>query len=87
MTAYEKKVTNVTSSMPETDKPKVYWMWGDILGTAGLNSTANELIEEAGGVNRTDKTVKALIIHAPPPAWKSAQEFRERLMGMPSPGE
>jgi iron complex transport system substrate-binding protein len=51
MTAYEKKVTDVTSAMTETDKPKVYWMWGDILGTAGLNSTANELIEKAGGVN------------------------------------
>ena len=51
MTEYEKKVTDVTSSMADTDKPKVYWMWGDILGTAGLNSTANELIEKAGGVN------------------------------------
>ena len=51
MTAYEKKVADVTSSMTETDKSKVYWMWGDILGTAGLNSTANELIEKAGGVN------------------------------------
>ncbi|MGV8175157.1 MAG: ABC transporter substrate-binding protein [Methanothrix sp.] len=51
MTAYEAKVTDVTSTLNETDKPKVYWMWGDILGTAGLNSTANELIEKAGGVN------------------------------------
>jgi len=51
MTEYEKKVTDVTSSMNDTDKPKIYWMWCDILGTAGLNSTANELIEKAGGVN------------------------------------
>jgi len=51
MIAFEKKVTNVISSMPESEKPKVYWMWGDILGTAGLNSTANELIEKAGGLN------------------------------------
>lgn len=51
MAAYEKKVTNVTSSIPQEEKPKVYWMWSDILGTAGLNSTANELIEKAGGVN------------------------------------
>jgi iron complex transport system substrate-binding protein len=51
MSTYEAKVTDVTSSLDETDKPKVYWMWGDILGTAGLNSTANELIEKAGGVN------------------------------------
>lgn len=51
MEAYEKKVTNVTSVISETDRPKVYWMWGDVLGTAGLNSTANELIEKAGGVN------------------------------------
>jgi iron complex transport system substrate-binding protein len=26
-------------------------MWNDILGTAGLNSTANSLIEMAGGIN------------------------------------
>jgi iron complex transport system substrate-binding protein len=26
-------------------------MWGDAYGTAGLNSTANELIDRAGGVN------------------------------------
>lgn len=51
MEAYEKKVTNVTSVISEADRPKVYWMWGDVLGTAGLNSTANELIEKAGGVN------------------------------------
>lgn len=51
MTRYEEKVTNVTSSIPEGEKPKVYWMWSDILGTAGLNSTANDLIEKAGGVN------------------------------------
>ncbi len=51
MSMYEAKVTDVTSSLDEADKPKVYWMWGDILGTAGLNSTANELIEKAGGVN------------------------------------
>ena len=37
--------------------------------------------DDSGWINRTNKTVKALIIHAPPPAWKSAQEFRDRLMG------
>lgn len=42
--------------------------------------------DDSGWINRTDNTVKALIIHAPPPAWKSAQEFRERLMGRPSAG-
>lgn len=42
--------------------------------------------DDSGWINRTDNTVKALIIHSPPPAWKSAQEFRERLMGRPSTG-
>ncbi|NPV61025.1 MAG: ABC transporter substrate-binding protein [Methanotrichaceae archaeon] len=51
MKLYEKKVTDDTSTIPQEEKPKVYWMWGDILGTAGLKSTANELIEKAGGVN------------------------------------
>lgn len=51
MKTYEEKVTNITSSIPEAKKPKVYWMWNDILGTAGLNSTANSLIEMAGGIN------------------------------------
>jgi mannose-6-phosphate isomerase-like protein (cupin superfamily) len=43
--------------------------------------------DDSGWINRTNKTVKALIIHAPPPAWKSAQEFRERLMGRPGTRE
>ena len=43
--------------------------------------------DNSGWINRTNKTVKALIIHAPPPAWKLAQEFRERLMGRPSTRE
>lgn len=43
--------------------------------------------DDSGWINRTDKTVKALIIHAPPPAWKSTQEFRERLMGKPGTRE
>jgi len=51
MDKYMKKVTDVTGSLSAEEKPTVYWMWGDIYGTAGINSTANDLIEKAGGVN------------------------------------
>jgi quercetin dioxygenase-like cupin family protein len=37
--------------------------------------------DEMGWKNRTDKVVKGLIIHAPSPAWKSAQEFLYRVKG------
>ncbi len=50
MDKYMKKVTDVTGTLSVTEKPTVYWMWGEY-GTAGLNSTANDLIERAGGVN------------------------------------
>ncbi|WP_321428869.1 ABC transporter substrate-binding protein [uncultured Methanolobus sp.] len=49
-----KKVTDVTDTMDEDDKPTVYWMWSDVYGTAGKISTANDLIEKAGGVNVLD---------------------------------
>ncbi|HIH95481.1 TPA: iron ABC transporter substrate-binding protein [Methanosarcina acetivorans] len=45
------KVTDVTGALSPEEKPTVYWMWGDVYGTAGLNSTANDLVERAGGVN------------------------------------
>lgn len=45
------KVTSVTSTLTNEQKPTVYWMWGDVYGTAGQASTANQLIEKAGGVN------------------------------------
>ncbi|MDD2339664.1 MAG: iron ABC transporter substrate-binding protein [Proteiniphilum sp.] len=45
------KVTDVTGTLSTNEKPTVYWMWGDVYGTAGLNSTASDLIERAGGVN------------------------------------
>jgi iron complex transport system substrate-binding protein len=48
------KVTDVTDSMSDSDKPTVYWMWTDVYGTAGKTSTANDLIERAGGVNVID---------------------------------
>jgi iron complex transport system substrate-binding protein len=41
----------VSSTIPEGERPSVYWMWGDVFGTAGTTSTANQLIEAAGGVN------------------------------------
>lgn len=45
------KITAISSAIADADRPTVYWMWGDVFGTAGLNSTANELIAAAGGVN------------------------------------
>jgi iron complex transport system substrate-binding protein len=51
MEKYVAKVTNVTSKIPETDRPKVYWMWSDILGTAGVESGINDVIDQAGGAN------------------------------------
>lgn len=45
------KITGISSTIAEADRPSVYWMWGDVFGTAGVNSTANELITAAGGVN------------------------------------
>lgn len=35
--------------------------------------------DDIGWANKTDKLVKALLLHAPPPAWKSAKEFLERI--------
>jgi iron complex transport system substrate-binding protein len=49
------KVTDVTGALSPEEKPTVYWMWSDVYGTAGLNSTANALIERAGGVNIISK--------------------------------
>jgi iron complex transport system substrate-binding protein len=51
MDKYMKKVTDVTGALSTEEKPTVYWMWGDVYGTAGLKSTANDLIGRAGGVN------------------------------------
>jgi redox-sensitive bicupin YhaK (pirin superfamily) len=34
--------------------------------------------DDMGWVNKTGKTVKALLLHSPPPAWQSAEEFLER---------
>jgi iron complex transport system substrate-binding protein len=51
MNSYVTKTTNVTDKLTESDKPKVFWMWTDVYGTAGVKSGMNDLIEEAGGVN------------------------------------
>lgn len=51
MNQYIAKVTDVTATIPDEERPKVYWMWSDILGTAGTESTANDLIYLAGGIN------------------------------------
>jgi len=51
MQKYVKITTNVTSQIDEEEKPKVFWMWTDLYGTAGVKSGINDLIEEAGGIN------------------------------------
>jgi iron complex transport system substrate-binding protein len=51
MGEYTKKVTDKTGNLQDDKKPTVYWMWGDVLGTAGLNSATNDLIKLAGGKN------------------------------------
>jgi len=49
------KVANVTDKVSDEEKPTVYWMWGDVYGTAGKISTANDLIERSGGINVIDE--------------------------------
>jgi iron complex transport system substrate-binding protein len=44
-------ITAISDAIPAEERPSVYWMWGDVFGTAGTQSTANELIEAAGGIN------------------------------------
>lgn len=51
MQRYMEITTNVTDEIPESERPKVYWMWTDVLGTAGVKSGINDLIEKAGGIN------------------------------------
>ncbi len=34
---------------------------------------------EHGWVNRSEETVKVLMIHSPPPSWQSAEEFLEKV--------
>ena len=51
MESYKEKTTSVTDQIAEGDKPKVFWMWTDVYGTAGVKSGMNDLIELAGGIN------------------------------------
>ena len=44
-------ITDISSAIPGEDRPTVYWMWGDVFGTAGTESTADDLITAAGGIN------------------------------------
>jgi quercetin dioxygenase-like cupin family protein len=37
--------------------------------------------DQMGWINDSEETVKALMIHAPPPAWKSAEGFMQRIRG------
>ncbi|PME08002.1 iron ABC transporter substrate-binding protein [Corynebacterium ulcerans] len=54
------KIAEKTSTIEK--KPSVFWMWGDAYGTAGTKSSANDLIEAAGGTNviaKWDNSAKA----------------------------
>lgn len=51
MDGYVELTTNVTDQIQESDKPRVFWMWTDIYGTAGVDSGINDLIDMAGGSN------------------------------------
>lgn len=51
MESYKEKTTNVTDQIAEKDRPKVFWMWTDVYGTAGVKSGIDDLIELAGGIN------------------------------------
>jgi len=51
MGEYTRKVTDKTGGLEDEKRPTVYWMWGDLFGTAGLNSATNDLIRLAGGKN------------------------------------
>lgn len=51
MNKYIDIVDQKTGTVEPADRPRVFWMWGDVYGTAGLHSTANDLIKMSGGVN------------------------------------
>jgi iron complex transport system substrate-binding protein len=51
MQSYVNNTTRITEKIPASEKPKVFWMWTDTYGTAGVKSGINGLIEEAGGLN------------------------------------
>jgi len=51
MQRYEEMTTNVTDKIPASERPKVFWMWTDVYGTASVNSGMNDVIERAGGEN------------------------------------
>ena len=51
MKSYVAEVTSATEGIPDEDRPKVYWMWSDVLGTAGRESGFDDLIYQAGGIN------------------------------------
>lgn len=51
MKKYAELTTNVTDKIGESERPKVFWMWTDVYGTAGAKSGINDLIDMAGGIN------------------------------------
>lgn len=50
-----------------------------IAASPGMSIMANP--DEMGWINMTEKTIKALMIHAPSPAWKSKDELLKRIKG------
>jgi len=51
------RIQEISDQIDTADKPSVYWMWGDVFGTAGTESSASDLIEIAGGVNVVSEMV------------------------------
>ena len=51
------RIEEISAQIDTADKPSVYWMWGDVFGTAGTESSASDLIEIAGGVNVVSEMV------------------------------
>lgn len=50
-------IEDISGGIDAADKPSVYWMWGDVFGTAGTESSASDLIELAGGINVVSEMV------------------------------
>ncbi|MDT3425881.1 iron complex transport system substrate-binding protein [Paenibacillus forsythiae] len=92
-----KRVTDITSTIPENERVKVYFTQG-FLATDGRNSMAQAWIEAAGGINIAAKDIEGLkktvtfeqildwnpdiIVNATPP-WTEAPKEVEDMMNNP----
>ena len=48
---YSSRITDRTILLPDTERPSVLWIWEDMYGSAGVHSSAHDLIYMAGGKN------------------------------------